>query len=198
MSEATSGNVPLVRKNAWHWYLEAWRNYFKFKGRSSRAAFWYFTLWFYAPWIPVYFVDLDTAFDGSSFDGSLGLGVYFSLVALHMVAAIIPLVTVTVRRLHDTGRSGWWYWVHLVPFVGPVIITVLLVIDSQPGDNRYGPNPKGINLTETEQLELEAMSKKGFRWGAFFLWMSLGLGVLVWAVGIGLTVYYVFYFPPSP
>ena len=59
-----------------------------------------------------------------------------------MMAAIIPLVTVTVRRLHDTGRSGWWYWVPWVPLTGPVILFFLLVIDSQPGDNRYGPNPK--------------------------------------------------------
>ena len=165
-----------MRMTPWRWYLDAWRNYFKFKGRSSRAAFWYFTLWFYAPLIPVYFVVVADAV------------VYFSLVALHVLAAIIPLAAVTVRRLHDTGRSGWWYWVHLVPFVGLVIITVLLVIDSQPGDNRYGPNPKGINLTETEQLELEAMSKKGFRWGAFFLWMGLGLV----ALAFGQAVYAVY------
>ena len=184
MSEATSDDVPLVLKNAWHWYLEAWRNYFKFKGRSSRAAFWYFNLWFYAPWIPFYFfVDQYPAFDGS-----LGLVVFFSLMVLLALASSIPLVTVTVRRLHDTGRSGWWYWVPLLPLTGPVILFVLLVIDSQPGDNRYGPNPKGINLTETEQLELEAMSKKGFRWGAFFLWMILGLV----ALAFGQAVYAVY------
>jgi uncharacterized membrane protein YhaH (DUF805 family) len=49
-----------------------------------------------------------------------------------------------VRRLHDTDRSGWWVLLDLVPVIGPLVLLVFTVLDSQPGANRFGPNPKGV------------------------------------------------------
>jgi len=60
------------------------------------------------------------------------------------LALIIPSLAVTVRRLHDTGRSGWWWLISIVPF-GSIVLFVFTVLDSQPGDNQWGPNPKGIS-----------------------------------------------------
>ena len=50
----------------------------------------------------------------------------------------------TIRRLHDTDRSGWWWWIWLVPCVGPIVLLVFMLLDSTPGDNRFGANPKGF------------------------------------------------------
>ncbi len=63
-------------------------------------------------------------------------------LAIFVLAMIIPALAVTVRRLHDTDRSGWWILISLVPVIGSIWLFVLLVIDSTPGDNQYGANPK--------------------------------------------------------
>jgi uncharacterized membrane protein YhaH (DUF805 family) len=55
---------------------------------------------------------------------------------------LIPSLAVAVRRLHDTGRSGWWLLIGLIPVIGAIVLLVFLVMDSQPGDNEYGPPSK--------------------------------------------------------
>jgi uncharacterized membrane protein YhaH (DUF805 family) len=65
-----------------------------------------------------------------------------ALYALYNLAVIIPALAVSVRRLHDTGRSGWWLLVGVVPLIGCFILLVFTLQDSDPGDNEYGPNPK--------------------------------------------------------
>ena len=64
------------------------------------------------------------------------------LIGIFQLAIIIPGIAITVRRLHDTGRSGWWLFVGLIPFIGAIILIVWYATDSQPGANEYGPNPK--------------------------------------------------------
>jgi uncharacterized membrane protein YhaH (DUF805 family) len=59
------------------------------------------------------------------------------------LAFILPVLSATVRRLHDTGRSGWWYWIVLVPFVGWIVLLVFLVLEGEAGENKYGPDPQG-------------------------------------------------------
>lgn len=54
---------------------------------------------------------------------------------------IIPFITVTVRRLHDVGRSGWWWWLHFIPLIGTIVLIIFLVGESQ-GPNQYGPGPE--------------------------------------------------------
>jgi uncharacterized membrane protein YhaH (DUF805 family) len=63
---------------------------------------------------------------------------------LYSLAVFIPSIAVLVRRLHDTNHSGWWFFIGAVPLVGAIILLVFSVKDSQPGDNQYGSNPKGI------------------------------------------------------
>ena len=70
---------------------------------------------------------------------------YFVIFILYAIILIIPSISMTVRRLHDTGKSGWYYLLSFIPYVGSIIILVLTLLDSTPGPNKYGPNPKGVN-----------------------------------------------------
>jgi len=72
--------------------------------------------------------------------GRYGMNVLSMIYAL---AVFLPGLAVIVRRLHDTGRSGWWVLISLVPFVGPIILLVFMCLDSVPS-NAYGPNPKQV------------------------------------------------------
>lgn len=92
--------------------------YATFSGRACRSEYWWwvlFTLIF--SFIPI--VNIIT-------------GILF----------LLPGLAVIVRRLHDTGHSGWWWFINLIPIIGWIWMFVLLVTDSQPGENAYGPNPK--------------------------------------------------------
>ena len=73
------------------------------------------------------------------------LFVLFNAIALvYALSAILPSFAVCVRRLHDTNRSGWWILICLVPFIGGIWLLVLMLLDSTPGANQYGENPKGV------------------------------------------------------
>ena len=76
----------------------------------------------------------------------LGLG----LMALWNLFHFIPSLALTVRRLHDTGRSGWHFFISFIPIVGPFIILYYMCVNSQSGSNQYGPNPKGDGGPETQ------------------------------------------------
>jgi len=116
------------------WYLKALKNYAGFSGRARRKEYWFFTLFSFLVTIALTILDL-IIFKLSS--GTL-LGMFTGAYAL---GVIIPTLAVTFRRLHDTGKSGWWMLINLVPMIGSLIFIVLLLLDSQPGDNRYGSGP---------------------------------------------------------
>ena len=89
-------------------------------------------------------------------DGLIGTGGI--LYYLYVLASICANISVTVRRLHDTDRSGWWYWIVLVPFVGAVILFIFMVLDGTPGPNTFGKDPKrrrGVEMDEDEENETE-------------------------------------------
>lgn len=117
-------------------YIEVAKKYMVFTGRSRRTEYWTFTLINIAISI---IINVLGAILGSiapilaTLMGIVGL--------LFLLAMLLPGIAVGIRRLHDTGRSGWWMLIALVPLVGLVLI-YFLVLDSQPGSNQYGPNPK--------------------------------------------------------
>ncbi|RIW34021.1 DUF805 domain-containing protein [Bacillus salacetis] len=111
------------------WYWRVWRNYLFYEGRARRTEFWVFQFIN----LLVYWV---LKFTESYKDwGTLLTGIYGLLVFL-------PAITVSVRRLHDIGRSGWWILISFVPVVGTLVLFVFACLDSEEGSNRYGPNPK--------------------------------------------------------
>ena len=121
-----------------NWFLMALKNYVGFSGRSRRSEYWYFTLFYLV--IAIVLSVLDGILFGGSVDGK-GTPV---LSGLFMLAMLLPSIAVGIRRLHDTDRSGWWLLIGLVPLVGFIVLIVFFVQDSKPGDNRFGPNPKGV------------------------------------------------------
>jgi uncharacterized membrane protein YhaH (DUF805 family) len=112
------------------WYLEVMRKYAVFDGRARRKEYWMFVLFNMLVAIGIGFV---LGFVG----GILGIGTTLSSPAsvLYGLGVLVPSLAVAVRRMHDTGRSGWWI---LIPFAN----LVFLCIEGQAGENQYGPNPK--------------------------------------------------------
>ena len=125
------------------WYLEPFRQYAEFGGRARRWEFWSFTL---GNWFLFLVLEIVAAMGWPVLSRGAGL-----LALLYSLGVFIPSIAVTVRRLHDTGRTGWWMLLGFVPIVGLVLL-VFLVQDSEPGRNRWGQNPKG-DVDPTELLE---------------------------------------------
>ena len=117
------------------WFLMVLKKYAEFSGRAQRAEYWFFTLFYL-----IFFLAL-SLIDGAAglFNLEYGFGLLGGLFALAM---IIPSIAVTVRRLHDTSRSGWWLLISLIPLIGGIVLLVFVCLDSTPGTNAYGPNPK--------------------------------------------------------
>lgn len=118
-----------------NWYLVALKKYAVFAGRARRKEFWFFMLFNTLITVALAMIDLWTG----TYDEDVGLGV---LSGLYAVAMIVPSIAVTVRRLHDTDRSGWWYLLLFIPVIGALVILVFMLLDGTPGGNRFGPNPK--------------------------------------------------------
>ena len=111
-----------------NWYLKVMKNYFNVNGRARRTEYWMFLL-----------IYIGIAIVAGVIDSIIGLGLVGLLVVL---AHLVPSITVGVRRLHDTGRSGWWLLVALIPLVGWLIAIYWAVKEGDPHDNAYGSNPK--------------------------------------------------------
>lgn len=107
--------------------------YADFNGRSPRAEYWYFTLFNVAVFILL--VVLATVI------GKLFMFVYYA----YMLAILVPSIAVSIRRMHDIGRSGLWVLISLVPMIGSIWFIVLAALPSQLGPNKFGPNPYGQN-----------------------------------------------------
>ena len=114
------------------WYIKVLSNYANFEGRARRKEYWMFFLFNLIVAVVIGFV---TGFMG----GVLGKGTSISNAAslIYNLGVLLPSLGVAIRRMHDSGRSGWWI---LFPFVN----LVFLCFDSEPGSNKYGPNPKMI------------------------------------------------------
>jgi uncharacterized membrane protein YhaH (DUF805 family) len=124
------------RRMKMNWYLMVLKKYAQFSGRSRRKEYWMFALFNCLVCLPLYILGL--VFHEDTI-GVIFLGLYF----IYVLAILVPALAVTVRRLHDTGKSGWMILLCLIPIVGGIIVFVFTVLDSDPGPNEYGPNPKG-------------------------------------------------------
>ena len=111
------------------WYLKCLRQYADFSGRARRKEYWMFTLF-----------NTIIAFVVGCIIGLLGLPAEATYI--YTLAVLVPSLAVCVRRLHDIGKSGWMYFIALIPIIGAIWLLVLFCQDSQPGDNEWGSNPK--------------------------------------------------------
>ncbi|MCP1122685.1 DUF805 domain-containing protein [Bacillus sp. 3103sda1] len=111
------------------WYLQAFKNYAGFQGRARRKEYWMF---FLINLIVTIILEILVAV---SF-------VFLIPFLLYALAIILPSLAVGARRLHDTGRSGWWQLLSLIPVVGGIVLIIFFCQDSEEYDNKYGPYPK--------------------------------------------------------
>ena len=112
------------------WYLTALKKYAVFSGRARRKEYWYFVLFNFLISLGLGLID---SVLGLTLENS-GMGL---LGGLYSLAVLIPGIAVAVRRLHDTGRSGWWLLLSLIPFVGVIILIVFLASGTESGTNQY-------------------------------------------------------------
>ncbi|MDX1593762.1 MAG: DUF805 domain-containing protein [Gammaproteobacteria bacterium] len=122
------------------WFLRVLRNYFVVEGRARRKEYWFFFL--FAVIFSIGFAIVDVLF--GTFDPETGYGLFQGLYSL---AILIPSITVGVRRLHDTDRSGWWLLIGLLPILGAIVLIVFFVLPGTRGSNRFGPDPLGEPAT---------------------------------------------------
>ena len=123
------------------------KKYAQFNGRSRRSEFWKAMLAIFIVMlvflIPLGIVVADAYANGYSSDFAYmitGFGIF--ALSIYSLIILVPTWALTVRRLHDIGKSGWFALLSLIPYVGSIIIIIFAAMDSQPGPNQYGPNPK--------------------------------------------------------
>jgi uncharacterized membrane protein YhaH (DUF805 family) len=127
-----------------HWMLMPLRRYAEFSGRSRRKEYWMFALLNVLISVFVGMVTLVMAVSVSSESAMMAVVTpVLILWFLLSLAFIIPGLAVTIRRLHDTDRSGWNILWGLIPLIGAIMLLVFYFTDGTPGPNRFGPDPKG-------------------------------------------------------
>ncbi|MCY8369202.1 DUF805 domain-containing protein [Bacillus haynesii] len=116
------------------WYVKAIKNYAGFTGRERRKEFWLSCLFSYM--VLVIYVFFKAILHLPEYEIETYLGM------VYLLAILVPCLAVTLRRLHDTGKSGYWICIGLIPLIGQFILLIMLCQDSEKGENQYGPNPK--------------------------------------------------------
>jgi uncharacterized membrane protein YhaH (DUF805 family) len=104
--------------------------YATFSGRATRSEYWWFVLFWYAIILCAVLLGVATGIDKP----------ILALIGIFGAISFIPIVALRVRRLHDIGKSGWWIFLGLVPYIGGFILFLFSVIGSD-GENEYGPDP---------------------------------------------------------
>lgn len=124
--------INVRRGKKMNWYLEVLKKYAVFEGRARRKEYWMFILF------NVIFVILASIIiaEARAFD---------IILMIYLAAMIIPTISVTVRRLHDIGKSGFWIFIRLVPIIGGIWMLVLLCTEGQKWENIFGADPKIMN-----------------------------------------------------
>lgn len=112
-----------------NWYLSVLKKYAVFDGRARRKEYWMFVLFNFI------IIAVTETLD-------ITLGTWGIITLLYTLAILVPSIAVSIRRLHDIGKSGWWILITFVPVIGGIWLLVLTCMDGTPGVNNYGPNPK--------------------------------------------------------
>ena len=115
------------------WYWQAWRQYAEFHGRTSRQGFWMFFLIHVG--ISIFIITVE-----------IGLGLFSAIDISYSVLTLLPQLSITVRRLHDTGRSGYWALLIMMPLIGFIVLIIMLCEKGDSDDNTFGFSPLRGNI----------------------------------------------------
>lgn len=118
-----------------NWYVKCLKQYADFSGRARRKEYWMFVL--FNVLIMIVLMVIDAALGLSAGDSALGV-----LSGIYSLAVLIPSIAVCVRRLHDVGKSGWYYLLGFIPIVGPIILLVWYCTEGERFTNAWGEDPK--------------------------------------------------------
>ncbi len=133
--------------------------YATFSGRARRSEYWFWTLFVVileiVLMIPLGLV-LASSLDTATMTYGAGASVAYGIFSLVMLALVLPGLAVTVRRLHDQDKSGFFWFMTLIPLAGPIIMLVFMVSDGTPGPNRFGPSPKDVDAAPAAPVSASA------------------------------------------
>jgi uncharacterized membrane protein YhaH (DUF805 family) len=124
-----------------------WSHYSKFKGRSRRFEYWWIQLFLVLTNLAVAAIDL--ALMNGDVDRFIANGGGGIVGLIWILVTIVPALAVLVRRLHDTGKSGWWALIGFIPLIGGIVLLVFTVLDSDAGENKFGVSPKSEPSTSS-------------------------------------------------
>mgnify|MGYP001343028297 CR=1 FL=1 len=137
------------------YFILAIKKAFDFRSRSSRPEYWYFVLFNII--FAIVAVILDNVL-GTTIKIDIGTGEvplpYGYIYFLYLLALIIPGFAAGVRRLHDVGKSGWMMLLAFIPIIGGIWLLVLFLMESAPGENKWGPNPNNIPMIDGDLLRM--------------------------------------------
>ena len=123
-------NLVAMDKSPIEYYILAFQKYGQFSGRSTRNEYWWFYLITTA--VSLLLAIIDSVFS-----------IPFTLLStIYFFVSLIPSLSIQVRRLHDVDKSGWYMLLNFVIIIGWIWLLILNILDSTPGANKYGPNPK--------------------------------------------------------
>lgn len=133
--QSSAATQKLIEYDAFQYYATCWKKFATFSGRARRREYWFFTL--YNILASFMLGIIDSVF--GIYDPEIGMGLFG---AIYSLTVIIPTLAVSVRRLHDTGRSGWWLTLVFLPIIGVIVLLVWICTDSEEASNQHGDNPK--------------------------------------------------------
>jgi uncharacterized membrane protein YhaH (DUF805 family) len=134
------------------WYKMAFTKYADFETRSTRNEFWWF---FLMNLIIIFGVNIIAGILAGIIDAPVILMVASILIVIYALAIFIPNLAVSVRRLHDTNRSGWNILLGLIPFIGSIVLLVFYAQESHPSPNKWGPVPGAKGNLEDALVEFD-------------------------------------------
>ncbi|TGB01462.1 DUF805 domain-containing protein [Halobacillus salinus] len=124
------------------WYLKALKKYAVFRGRARRKEYWMYILINFLVFMGLGGLDALIFGENSPLvTEDAPPTILFYIMLLYYLGTILPTLAVTVRRLHDSGRSGWWFLISFIPLIGAIVMLVFTVMESD-SENRFGSNPK--------------------------------------------------------
>lgn len=132
-----------------NWYLKVFKQYLDFSGRARRKEYWMFILFHFIALFLL--ITIDTTIGTTYGEAEVGI-----LYMVYFVLSIIPGLAVSVRRLHDLGKSGTWIFINFIPFIGGLWFLILTCMEGESKSNKWGQNPKGIgNDSAIQQIGQE-------------------------------------------
>jgi uncharacterized membrane protein YhaH (DUF805 family) len=122
-----------------NYFIEPYKKYFVIKGRASKKQYWMFCLWYC---VIIFALALFGTLSGTFFgDTNEELGYTGVLTYVFHFVSLIPILTLSARRMHDLDKSGWYIFVNCIPLVGGIWFLVLMLMPGTEGENRFGPKP---------------------------------------------------------